>query len=61
MHSVSLTSAFPSGSDDAHVGARRRVSPIGRAKKIYVILCFPPGNLAQLNGRSARHLLDMLM
>ena len=54
LHSVSLTSAFPSGSDDAHVGESRRAPPIGWAKKIYVILCFPPGNLAQLNGRSAR-------
>ena len=41
LHSVSLTSAFPSGSDDAHVGERRTSPPIGRAAKVYVILCFP--------------------
>ena len=51
---VSLTSAFPSGSDDAHVGERRSGPPIGRVNEDICDTVFPAGNLAQLNGRSAR-------
>ena len=53
---VSPTSAFPSGSDDAHVGERRALPPIGRANEDICDTVFPAGNLAHLNGKSARPL-----